>query len=408
VDPTAEEWRVIDLAVALGLQEVEGLLRAVVLREIRDEYAHRDREEAEELFQRLKGFSPADRRVLAEGGPEYHTWAFCVRLCDESERAAAHSADQALEWAEIACTVARQVPGSEAFRSHLCGFAEPFRGNSLRVKGDLPDSAAAFVEARKLRLEGADEAGLLDEGRVLDLEASLRRTQGLFSEALKLHDEALEIAQPDQTGAILLNKAATLEEKGDYEASIIILEQAGRSFDEQSQPRLFLIQRYNLAGTLIRLGRAEAAVPIVQEVRELAERLRNDLDLVRTLWIEAQLLAALGRREEAVAALEQVRRDFDARSMPFDFGLASLDLALVYRDQGRLAEVQRLAAEMLKIFEATRVHREALAAVILFRDAAEKGEITIDLMKRLQDYLKKARTNPKLRFSAPSSPGGRV
>ncbi len=217
VDPTEEEWRVLDMAVAFGLREVEGLLRAVLLRQIREENARRDREEAEELFQRLKRFSPAVRRVLAEGGPEYHTWAVCVRLCDESERSAAHNADRALEWAEIACTVARQVPGSEAFRSRLRGFAEPFRANALRVKGDLPDSAAAFADARQLWLQGTDEAGLLDEGRVLDLEASLRRTQGLFSEALKLHDEALEVAQPDQTGVLLLNKAYTLEEKGDYE-----------------------------------------------------------------------------------------------------------------------------------------------------------------------------------------------
>ncbi len=191
-------------------------------------------------------------------------------------------------------------------------------------------------------------------------------------------------------------------------SSIGTLEKAASSIDRECQPRLFCVLRFNLAGNLLRMGKAEAAVPIVQEVRELAERLRNDLDLVRTLWIEAQLLAALGRREEAVAALEQVRRDFDARSMPFDFGLASLDLALVHRDQGRLAEVQRLAAEMLKIFEATRVHCEALAAVILFQEAAAKGEATVDLLMSLQDFLKKARTNPKLQFVAPSSPGGRV
>jgi tetratricopeptide (TPR) repeat protein len=243
---------------------------------------------------------------------------------------------------------------------------------------------------------------------VLDLEASLRRAQRHFTEALKLHDEALVIAQPEQRGAILLNKAYTLEEKGDYEASIELLERAASSIDRERQARLFFGMRFNLAGNLVRLRRVEEAAPIVQEVRDLAEQLQNDLDRIRTSWLEAQLLAALGCWEEAAVALEQVRRDFDARRMPFDFGLSSLDLALVYREQGRLIEVQRLAAEMLRIFEATRVHREALAAVILFRDAAEKGEITIDLVKKLQDYLKKARTNPKLQFAAPPSPGGQA
>jgi hypothetical protein len=52
----------------------------------------------------------------------------------------------------------------------------------------------------------------------------------------------------------------------------------------------------------------------------------------------------------------------------------------------------------LKIFQAQQVHREALAAVILFREAAEKEAVTVDLIRRIQDYLGKARHDPKLRF----------
>jgi hypothetical protein len=44
------------------------------------------------------------------------------------------------------------------------------------------------------------------------------------------------------------------------------------------------------------------------------------------------------------------------------------------------------------------VAREAIAALILFRDAAGKKAVTEDLLRRLQEYLKKARVNPKLRF----------
>ncbi len=148
------------------------------------------------------------------------------------------------------------------------------------------------------------------------------------------------------------------------------------------------------------MGRAEAAAPIVAEVRELAERLHNDLDLIRTSWLEAQVLAGLGRREEAMAGLEQVRRDFEKRGLAFDYALASLDLALVFREEERLSEVLELAVEMVEIFEAQGVHREALAALILFRDAAEKQAVTVDLVQRLQEYLKKARANPELRFEA--------
>ena len=55
---------------------------------------------------------------------------------------------------------------------------------------------------------------------------------------------------------------------------------------------------------------------------------------------------------------------------------------------------------MLKIFETAGVHREALAAVVLFRDAATSGEVTVGLVRRLQDYLKQAQQDPELRFEA--------
>ena len=311
---------------------------------------------------------------------------------------APHSAKAVLEWAELARLVARRVPGSDAWRSYLEGYAEPFLGSALRVGGELRPADAAFARGWRLRKAGNDEAGLLDEGRLLDREASLRREQRRFPEALRLHDRALEIARPDQKGVILLNKGFTLEEKGDYEASIQVLEQAARLIDGQRQPRLLFGVRFNKAANLCRLGRAREAEPIVEEVRDLAERLRNDLDLVRTLWLEGLVHAGLGRLEQAGTALEQVRCDFAARLIPYDFALASLDLALLYREQGRSAEVLALADEMLRIFEAADVHREALAAVLLFRDAARKGEVTAGLVHRLQEFLKKARNNPKLRF----------
>jgi tetratricopeptide (TPR) repeat protein len=305
---------------------------------------------------------------------------------------------QALEWAVLACRVAHHVPGSDAFRSRLLGSAQPFVANALRVKGRHKKAEKIFARARHHRENGADEAGLLDEGRVLDLEASLYRDQRRFDEALKLHHQALDTAYPDQIGIILLNKGYTLEEKGDYVAAIELFEQAATLIDARRQPRLFFGLRFNWAGTLCRMGKANEAGPVVCEVRVMAEWLRNDLDLTRTLWLDSQVLEGLGRRAEAVAALEQVRRDFAARTMPYDFGLASLDLALLYRKQERWAEVQTLAAEMVRIFKAAGVHREAVAAVILFREAAARREVTAELVKHLQEFLRKARCNPRLRF----------
>jgi tetratricopeptide (TPR) repeat protein len=400
VDPTAEERQVLGLAKALGLAELADLLDAWLLAEVRQERARRDLAAAEELWARLEPRSPADRRTLVAGGPEYQTWALSVLLCEKSEKAAPRSAKEALELAELAVHVARHVPDVGAFQPRLEGWAEHFVANALRVGSKPRQADRPLARGEQLWHAGSDPAGLLDEGRLLDLKASIVRAHRRFEEALALHDQALEVGRPERKGHFLLNKGFTLEVKGDYEAALAVLEEAEKAIDGETQPRLLCVQRFNRAAALCRLGRAAEAEPLVPEVRELGERLGNDLDLIRTLWLEALVLAGTGRLEGAVAALERVRRDFADRELAFPFALASLDLAGLYREQGRLAEVCELAGEMLKIFEAAGVHREALAAVVLFRDAATRGEVTVELVRRLHDYLKQAERDPELRFKS--------
>lgn len=93
---------------------------------------------------------------------------------------------------------------------------------------------------------------------------------------------------------------------------------------------------------------------------------------MRLLWLEGKCAAGLGQRDKALSSLEQVRRAFEDQNLPFDFALASLDLALLYREEGRFAEIKAVAGEMLRIFGAQQVNREALGAY-LRRAQSEPG-----------------------------------
>lgn len=57
-----------------------------------------------------------------------------------------------------------------------------------------------------------------------------------------------------------------------------------------------------------------------------------------------------------------------------------------------------MAAEMVKIFQAQKVHREAQAAMRLFQQAAAREQATIELVGRLAEYLRRARYEAGLRF----------
>jgi transcriptional regulator with XRE-family HTH domain len=357
--------------------------------------------QAQDLCRRLESCTAEERRYLVDTRREFQAWPLVERLCDESTAAASDRADHALELAKLACRVAELAPGDEAWRARLQGYALAFFANALRVGGDLLGAEAAFVNAWGLWKAGAEaDPGLLAEWRLLDLEASLHRGRRRFREALERLDQARAAAPPAAAARILMNKAATLEQMGEPERSIEALREAASLLDEQCEPNLRFALRFNLAVNLCHLSRYTEAEVLLPEVRELAVALGKQLHLVRVVWLEAKVGAGLGRPKEARQAFEQVRRDFTAREMAYDAALVTLELSALLLEQGLATEARTLAEEMLWIFRAQGVHREALAALQVFYQAATDEAATAELARQVLRYLYKAQHAPELRFEA--------
>ncbi len=393
----AAVWDIVERALALARAE------HVLMRGTRSSDRAGSPERVEVLFERLTGHSEAQQRLLIERSRAYRGPLLCLHLCRASEDTAPDDPDKAVKLAELALYIARRVdldvPGGEGFRTRLEGWCTGFIANAQKVAGgELPSVENTFARAWRLWHAGEDPGALLSEAYLLDIEASLRRAQRRLPRALKLHENALKLARPEEVGIILMNQAVTRKESGDPEGALRSLERADRVIDGDRQPRLRCVLLFNRASSLLKLDRASEAVPLVEEVRRLAERLGNAIDLIKTSWLDANCLASLGQKEEALIKLEQVRHEFEERKHPFEYGLASLDVALLYREEGRFAEIKVLADEILEIFKAQQVHREAIAAVILFQEAAKKERVTAGLVRQLQDFLAKAKSNPRLRF----------
>ena len=60
--------------------------------------------------------------------------------------------------------------------------------------------------------------------------------------------------------------------------------------------------------------------------------------------------------------------------------------------------MKQLAEEMYPIFHAQDVHREALAALVIFQEAARREELTIKKVREIATYLREARGNSGLRY----------
>jgi transcriptional regulator with XRE-family HTH domain/tetratricopeptide (TPR) repeat protein len=399
-DDSSEEARRIEaLAIRFGTA-MTGFVRATLSRLTAEREALHARQRAGLLWDRLKRHTPAERRTLVQKGRKYRTWALCERVAAESIRKAPNHPKEALELAGLALLIAERLPGERTRGLRLQGYAWAHVSNARRVCNDLPGAEQAMVRARKLWEAGEPgDPGLLNKAWLPWIEATLRRDQRRFPEALRRISEALTLDPGELRGEILLSRARIHETLGDPAASTTALLEAAPLIDPRREPRNAFGVRCNLALDLCQLERFEEARSRLPEVRALAERLGEELDLTRVLWVEGKVAAGLGRVGEALSAFEQARGVFRQRELAFDYGLVSLELAVLLLKQGRTADVRAMAEEMLQIFRTQQIEREALAALRLFCDAARRETATVDLARNLVRFLYRAQHDPELRFT---------
>lgn len=356
--------------------------------------------DAPELWQRLQPL-PYDqqlRQVEEDGGLQ--TWALCRLLLRKSLEATFHRPELAVQLAMLAVKIAIHL-GDAYHRDwvmDLRALSFAYLGNARRVIGELRSADDSFHEAHShLRRSGTGNMRI--EAEVLDLEASLRRGERRFAEALSLlgrvvatyTSEDPEVRDLHLAGQALLKKAYTLEQMGQVEVAISHLQQAAPLIVEERDPRLVLCLKHNLVWFLPSVGRVQEAAALIPEIKEIAGRLGNDLDQFRLRWAEGRVEFGLGRRGPAEQAFKEVQQAFLERDLGYDAALVSLDLAILYAQEGCIQELKQLALDILPAFSSREVHREAMAALLLFQHACQEERLTVELAQRLAALLERER-----------------
>jgi tetratricopeptide (TPR) repeat protein len=356
-----------------------------------------DRLQAREIVNRFKGYSGKQRAAVLRVGREY-CWAICIEAGEEAARSASRDLEEAAALARFAREAADQVRGQEIWCYAIQSHAVAYEGNVVRVKGELKAARASFEEAKRLAKAGSDPYGLLDPGRLHDLEASLCRDERDFDGALTRLEKAFAVGR--SKAHVLINKGFTLEVMGENEQAIAALLEAEPLLDRQAEPRLWYQQRFNLAVCYTHVARYAEAAPLVQQAREVATELGDEIFLVRVTWVDGRTNAGLGRLPAARWLLEQARQEFVARDMMADAALALLEESALLLDEGRTTEVKALAPELAKVLDSKGVHREAQAAVQLFKEAVEQETASAELARRVLRFLFRARHDEGLKFES--------
>lgn len=347
--------------------------------------------------------SCVEDRPEAASTPSHESWAFVHGLTIENWEIDHPDPPRAVKLARVGVDLATALDERKhgVERVHdLRALAYAKLGNALRIQSDFRRAEVSFAQASTHLTMGSGDP--LVRARVQLAKMSFYGNLERFGEAFELADRVVATARRFEDdhllGKALLSRAYFESNAGHLNKALRLSYEGLRYIDERKEPRLVLVAWHNLILTLTYQDRYKEAVDRLPHVRSLHAKYGNRLDRLRLEWVEARVDLAQGKQDEAEAALERVRESFIRSDVGFDAALVSLDLAHAYAKQDRSEDMRRLAEQMIPIFESRDMHREAIAALLVFQRATEMDRVNVQFVEEVASFLRRSRGNPQLRF----------
>jgi tetratricopeptide (TPR) repeat protein len=363
----------------------------------------RERSDAPALLAELMERSGEQRELVLRNRRCFRTWGLFELLIERSLKASLEDPALGEELGLLALRLSDLLAAEHYHAESLedsRARAWAHVGNARRIRSDLQGADEAFRQAWEHFERGSED--LFERAILLDLDASLRRAQRRFDDAFRFLRKAvslfLELGERHRAGRSLVNLSTVFQYSGEPERGIPPLHQALELIDPVQEPRLILLVRHNLVHCLALSGRFLEAQRASREARPLYQSFPDARLQNRRLWVEGKIARGLSQLGRAESLFLAARDGFLAEGIPYETALVSLELALLYAEQRRTAELKRLAAEMVPIFASRQIHREALAALAVFQQAVAAERADVEVVAGVADYLQKARHAPELRF----------
>ncbi len=362
-----------------------------------NEVARAEERAARDLAELLSMPVGARLARVARSRSRFRGPALVRRLLAESRDSLRRDCEQAYHLAALALSIADR--SAQTFDLHVLAAAA--MGNACRAQGDLRKADRHFEYARFL-LHSQDVTDLAVLAEVNDLEGSLRKDQRRFDQAEDLLGRALALyrvaGREERSAKVMLVMADVHFYRGDPVRAISTLKRALLRIRPETEVHEYLCARHNLASYLTSSGCHEEASEIIREDAELFFRHGRPIDRIRRDWLLGLVAVGLGQPGDAEVSFLVARDAFVDRGLGFDAAMVSMDLAALYLRAGRVEKVRFLAEAMIPIFQAQDIHREALAALVMFLEAARREAVTLAFVERLSVYLREATVDRDLRF----------
>lgn len=361
--------------------------------------AVREMEEAKTMWKDIEHLAAEHRRLLVLNMRKFHTLGFSVVLLNVARETWLNEPEEALSLADLAASILRRSTTSAQTRriNDLQGRAMAFRANCHRILSQLGAARRDFDRAHALLDDGTGDP--VERAEVLEHEATLLRDlRRLEDSKAALEKAALHYHEAGDVrgeARMIVKLALVLREAGRVEAGILEIEKLLTRHDAGAMGNdTFVRCHHNLLLLAIDAGMLDKARSRLPRVQRLVYQRNNRFDLIRLKWLEALLHDKSGEDQEAEAKYRQVQQFFLGEGIGYDAAFVSLDLAAFYLDRSRHRKARGLAAELTPIFLADDIHREAVATLLLFREALDREEATAALARATAKALREVQGRP--------------
>lgn len=363
----------------------------------RDPALQREVLAAPHLLSELLEQPHARRLLLARNASRFQTLPVVSACLGEARRLWQHDPPESLRWTDVALGILEAISVERYPAALIASFrarAWAYQANALRNRSALDEADRAFANAWTWFWKGTEVP--TEWARLAALEASLRSNQRRFRQAHALLQDAIGIYREEgnrrEESRLLVASAFVLGEQGCQEEAVEVLEDALERFTrDELGDFIYMAALQNLAACLVEIGRPAEARPFLPELRRFAEHRGDRLLLLRLDWLDAGVLHVTGDHEAAAELYLRVQEGFVEMGIAYEAALVSLELATLYLETGRTAEVRDLASQMLPIFRSRQIHREVAATGLILIEALRRDAATVDLVQEVGACLKRSR-----------------
>lgn len=363
----------------------------------------KEKRQLERLLASARGNPQGIGGVLEpDSGPP--SWSVVEALLELSYEARCRDPREMLRLAFIARYASRNLDPrryNPALIADLQARAWAELGNAYRVNDEFEAAEDAFAHAIGLLEEGTGDALLL--ARLLDVEASLRRSQRRLPEAIELLGDLSnlyeQIGEIHLAGRALISRGINTYYDGKAGEAVTLLRRGLAMLDPLRDPQLIQRSQQNLLLALVDSGELQEARKLLLE-SDLRRKLAPEpLNLLKLRWIEGKIHAGQNKLWRAEALFREVREGFLQRGMGYDAALVGLELVEVWLRQDKSAEARGLTLEIVETFEDLGVQREALRAMRFLETACRTEAATPSMAARVILFLRRLEWEPRLQFA---------